>query len=220
MFLLGLLGTGHCVGMCGPLVLALPSSTGRVLPQVIYHAGRVVTYCAVGASVGGVGQMVLMLSGGDDTLALERIARMQVGFSVLAALMLLVFALVRLGLAREPAWLSTASPTSVPGFGRIASGLVRSRSLPAVFFLGLIMGLLPCGLSWAAFSRVLDTGHAGVAAIMVLAFGIGTVPGLLLLGTAASRVARRYRKISDVLAGMLLSGMALHLGVEALVTIA
>jgi len=58
MFMLGLLGTGHCVGMCGPLVFAFPGRSGRFMSHVWYHLGRVTTYVAVGAVLGGVGALL------------------------------------------------------------------------------------------------------------------------------------------------------------------
>ena len=58
MFMLGLLGTGHCIGMCGPLIFAFPGRTGKFMPHVWYHLGRVTTYTAVGGIMGGLGQML------------------------------------------------------------------------------------------------------------------------------------------------------------------
>jgi sulfite exporter TauE/SafE len=64
MFLLGLLGTGHCIGMCGPLIFAFPGRTGRLMPHLAYHLGRIITYTGVGAALGAIGQMMAG-SGGD-----------------------------------------------------------------------------------------------------------------------------------------------------------
>ena len=55
MFFLGLLGTGHCIGMCGPLIIAIPGQTGKFSAHLAYHAGRVGTYVIVGAVMGGLG---------------------------------------------------------------------------------------------------------------------------------------------------------------------
>jgi hypothetical protein len=85
---------------------------------------------------------------------------------------------------------------------------------------GALMATLPCGLSWAAFARALGAGSAQAAAVLVFAFGLGTLPGLLLLGTGAARLARKAQKVIDLAAAVLILGMALRLAVEALETLA
>lgn len=84
-----------------------------------------------------------------------------------------------------------------------------------MLLLGMMMGLLPCGLSFAAFTRALPSGSPINGAAMVFAFALGTVPGLLLLGTGASGLARRYQAHSDILAGLLMIFMAAELAVKA-----
>jgi sulfite exporter TauE/SafE len=84
-----------------------------------------------------------------------------------------------------------------------------------MFLVGLMMGLLPCGLSFAAFSRALAAGGPFSGALLVFAFALGTLPGLLLLGTGASGLARRYRKHTDILAGLLMIYMAAELALKA-----
>ena len=64
MFLLGLLGTGHCVGMCGPLVFAFPGRTGRFSAHLWYHSGRILTYCLVGGLMGGLGAAMVRMAAG------------------------------------------------------------------------------------------------------------------------------------------------------------
>jgi len=74
--------------------------------------------------------------------------------------------------------------------------------------LGLLLGFLPCGLSYGAFAQALGTGSASAGALLALAFAAGTVPGLLLLGTGLSAIFRRYRRPSDIIAGLLMLLMA------------
>jgi sulfite exporter TauE/SafE len=88
-----------------------------------------------------------------------------------------------------------------------------------MFLLGLLLGLLPCGLSYAAFARALAAGGPAQGALLVLAFSLGTLPGLLLVGTGASRFARRHAKLFDVLSGVLLVAMAAKLGIDAAVAL-
>ncbi len=85
-----------------------------------------------------------------------------------------------------------------------------------MLLVGMMMGLLPCGLSFAAFTRALPSGSPFTGAALVFAFALGTVPGLLLLGTGAAGIIRRYQSHSDILAGLLMIYMAGELGVKAL----
>jgi uncharacterized protein len=214
MFLLGFLGTGHCIGMCGPLVIAFPAGHDRFAAHLFYHLGRIGTYTVVGGIMGGLGAGILKtatLSGGDP---LVWVARLQVGISGLAALFLVGFGLFRIGLISEPSWMSSAFPERIPVLHRAIRSAAEMTGLHGMFFLGLFLGLLPCGLSFAAFARVLPTGSVSEAALLVFAFGIGTVPGLMFVGTGATALARRYRKHSDILSGILMLAMGASLGAD------
>jgi sulfite exporter TauE/SafE len=215
MFVLGLVGSGHCVGMCGPLVLAIPTATGKVVPHLLYHAGRVTTYALIGGAFGALGQGMAHLSGADQAgpVAVQKI---QLGLNLMVALFLLAFGLMRLGLLAEPRWLTGAGVHKLPILGRVLRNAAQGQSQSAILVLGLLMGLLPCGLSYAAFARALPAGGFFSGAALVLAFGLGTAPALLILGTVASRFARRYRRVSDVLSSVLLIAMAVRLGLKAL----
>lgn len=205
MFMLGLFGTGHCVGMCGPLIFAFPGRTGRFLSHAWYHLGRVTTYVAVGAVLGGAGALLTALTGMDTK---SDVARLQIGLMFFAAALLAGFGLIRLGWVQEPRWFDRLNPERVPGFRRALSAASGANN-PAVFFpLGLLLGFLPCGLSYGAFAQALGTASAAAGALMVSAFAAGTVPGLLLLGTGVAAVVRRYRRASDTIAGILMLMMA------------
>jgi len=216
LFLLGFLGTGHCIGMCGPLVLAIPTQTGRISAHVFYNLGRITTYAGVGALMGGMGVGLSVLAGvaGGDPLAW--IARIQVAFSLVASAFLLFFGMFRLGILTEPDWMAVASPVKIPGFRRVRGGVMGGESRTAIFLFGLMMGFLPCGLSYAAFAGALASGGLFSGGLLLLCFGLGTVPGLFLVGTGASGFVRRYRQYSDLLAGMLMIGIAVSLGADAM----
>ncbi len=212
LFLLGFLGSGHCIGMCGPLAVAFPGQAGRFSAHVYYHGGRVLTYVIVGVVMGALG-------GGWGAMAQATglpagLARIQVWLSLLVSLVLLLLGLIRLGILPEPKWLW---PDPAPTAGRRAAlfrGARAGRST-ALFFTGLLMGTLPCGLSYAAFIRALAAGGWVQGGIQTLAFGLGTVPGLLLVGTAAQGLLRRHRRLSDAVAGVLMVVMAVDVAAEA-----
>ena len=211
MFLLGLFGTGHCLGMCGPLVLAFPAATGRVSAQLFYHLGRTLTYTAIGTFVGGIGAFVSSQLERVGVDALSWIPRAQTGLTALAALIMLLFGLTRLGILSEPSWVSPASPAGKLPFRRLLRTALRQKSDTGMFLLGVIFGFLPCGLSVAAFARALASGGAGEAALLTASFAAGTLPGPLLLGTAASRAAANHRRLSDVLSGLIMLAMVASL---------
>ena len=210
MFLLGLLGTGHCVGMCGPLVVAFPARSGNFTSHLCYHCGRIITYALIGALVGSLGAGLERLAGGG-TDHLLWVARLQVGFSLVAAVFLLLFGLSRLDILGEPAWIAKASPAEIPGYNRLIRTVLGKDNHGTMFLLGLMMGLLPCGLSFAAFARALPFAAPLTGGGLLLAFGVGTVPGLLLVGTGAAQFFRRFRRISDILSGLLMIGMGVSL---------
>lgn len=218
-FLLGLLGTGHCIGMCGPLVLAFPGRSGGFLPHLFYHGGRISTYVLIGMLMGGIaaGLMRIPVTSGGDPL--QWVARIQIGLSLLAGGFLLYLGLAQLGFLREPGWMAVAHPEKIPGYSRIIRAAYLKGHNAQMLLTGMIMGFLPCGLSYAAFSRALASGDPIEGALLLAAFGMGTLPGLLLLGTGASRLARKYRRHLDLVAGLLMLAMGLSLTVRATVAI-
>lgn len=216
MLLLGLLGTGHCVGMCGPLVVAFPGRSGRLSAHLAYHAGRLATYTLLGALVGLLGGA---LRGGAAAVGadpLAWVARSQVVLSAAAAVFLLLFGLARLGLIREPEWLAVATPSKVPGAGRLLRRTLTGGGHRHLLGVGLLLGLLPCGLSYAALARALAAASPGAGMVMMAVFGIGTLPGLLALGFGAGRLFHRWRRQSDLIAGMIMLAMAARLLADAL----
>jgi sulfite exporter TauE/SafE len=215
MFLLGLAGTGHCLGMCGPLVAAIPGQTGRWSAHLAYHAGRLTTYTLIGAGLGAVSGSLNMVATTSQGPMLW-VLRLQIVISLGTALLLLVLGLYRLGFVIVPQRRVTFWPEKIPGVGHaISQGLNHQReAVGKVFLFGLFLGLLPCGLSYAAFARTLASGGLWNGAWMALAFGVGTLPGLLLLGTGVSAFWRRHRHVSEIISGMIMVGMALMLVVR------
>ena len=215
MFLLGLLGTGHCIGMCGPLVVAFPGRSRRFVPHCFYHAGRIATYALVGVAMSLVGLAIGHVAAATGSDPAARLAQVQVVFSLIAAALLVLLGLVRLGVVREPTWLSAVS------LGRFFKGSPKEKNRAVVtssatmFTTGAMMGFLPCGMSYAVFAMALSTMNPLEAFALVLAFGVGTLPGLLLVGRVAVQLARKYRRQSDLISGVIMIAMAVWLVVKA-----
>jgi hypothetical protein len=214
--MLGILGSGHCIGMCGPLAVAFPGQSGRFSAHLLYHGGRVLTYALIGAVMGALGGGWGALAGGAWVPA--GLARLQVWFSLLVALALLLLGLFRLGILREPDWLSVTPSTATGERAALFRG-ARAGRPGALLVTGMLMGTLPCGLSYAAFVRTLAAGGWAHGAWQAFAFGLGTLPALLLVGTAAMGLLRRHRRLSDAVAGVCMVAMAADVGADALATL-
>ncbi len=210
MFLLGLLGSGHCIGMCGPLILAFPARTGKITGHLAYHLGRIVTYTVTGIVIAAAGTA---LTGAADSM--EGVIRLQILMSMFAAALLVGLGLIRLDIIPEPGFMNLAAPSKIPGFRKFTTAVLEKKSPAGMFGMGLFLGFLPCGLSYAAFARVFAVGSLPIAAVMILCFGAGTLPALLFLGTTASKLVRKHRKLSDILAGILMIFMGLVLAAKA-----
>nr|WP_314489909.1 sulfite exporter TauE/SafE family protein [uncultured Pseudomonas sp.] len=194
---LGLLGGGHCLGMCGGLMgaltLAIPAEqrNRRLRLLVAYNLGRVLSYAAAGLVLGLAGWAVA-----STPLVL--------GMRALAAALLIAMGLYLAG------WWSGL--TRVEGLGRglwrrlqpLATRLLPVSSLPRALLLGALWGWLPCGLVYSTLLWAASQGDAGHSAGLMLAFGIGTWPVLLATGLAAERVTALLRRRSVRRAGGLL----------------
>ncbi len=202
MFLLGLLGSGHCVGMCGPIALALGprSDESRVLHRtLLYNLGRITTYVAIGATVAGLG------SGMTHVLPLVRV---QVWLTVLAGILLAWFGLALLRVLPEPALLRQVDGSRLPFVGTLLRTMVGGRNVMPALPLGLLLGFLPCGLSMAAFTRAISAERAMDGAVLVLAFGVGTLPAMMLLTGLAGRLGAKHRRAGELIAGVVMIAMA------------
>jgi uncharacterized protein len=214
-FFLGLAGTGHCIGMCGPLVVAVPGQAKRFSAHLLYHAGRATTYTAIGASMGGLGTGLAGLAARIGADPVAWFSQIQVFFSLVAAAFLFWFGISRIGLVKEPSWMSAASPDRIPGYGKVLRRAIVDKKSTGMFLTGAMMGFLPCGLSFAAFARALAAPGPLAGGLLLLSFAAGTMPGLLLVGAGAARFFRKYRKHSDIVSGILMIGMGYALAADA-----
>ena len=173
-FVTGLLGAGHCIGMCGGLVSALSLSEagqkGGWLFHLLYNTGRITTYTFIGALVGLLGSALAYT---DHFKTITR--------SLLISSDIFVI-LVGLGTAGLFTWLN-ASKLDFPGPIKAMTAAVSSlRQLPpalAAIPLGLLFGFIPCGYLYAVAITAAQSASVSTGAMMLLAFGLGTIPSLL-----------------------------------------
>lgn len=187
-FVVGLLGGVHCVGMCGGIVgalsLGLPGQ--RNLPLLLaYNIGRISSYTAAGALMGALG---FYFSG---------LLPVQIAQQVLLAVAGLFLILMGLYLA---GWWNALTAIERAGgvlwrrIEPLGRGLLPVRSVWHGFLLGLLWGWLPCGLVYSALVWTVSAGGALEGAALMLAFGLGTLPNLLLMGVAAAQLSRWVRQ--------------------------
>jgi sulfite exporter TauE/SafE len=189
----GLAGSLHCIGMCGgfPLALAATSSGAVVSRQLLYNAGRLNTLVAIGGLAGAAGAAVVAsgpLPSLERTLAvvagtfivLVGIEMLGVGVRVTARLAALTHALLR----------------------RLLGGVLASRSPAAPIALGVFNAFLPCHLIYAFAARAASTASVGEGMLTMLAFGIGTVPAMLAVGTLGTALAPRVRRRLSLLSAV------------------
>ncbi len=180
-FLVGLMGSLHCVGMCGGITATLTNAVPAArqnswlvkgIYQLAYNCGRITSYAIAGALVGWIG------AGLYHQLAPTNL----IGLRVFAGIMLIL-----LGLYISNWWrILTRFEQLGAGLWRRISPLTR-RLLPVdtpikAYALGILWGWLPCGLVYSSLALAMSSGSAGAGALTMLAFGLGTFPALISVG--------------------------------------
>ena len=192
--ILGLLGGGHCLGMCGGLMgaltMAIPAEQRNRRLQLLlaYNIGRISSYALAGLLVGLAGWAI-----GNSPAALL--------LRALAGILLVCMGLYLAG------WWSGL--TRIEALGRhlwrhlqpLTRRLMPVTSVPQALFLGAIWGWLPCGLVYSSLLWAASQGSAINSALLMLVFGLGTVPVLLATGMAAERLTALLRQRGVRIAG-------------------
>lgn len=214
MLMLGLVGSLHCVQMCGPIVLSYSVSLESLkndsqavsVPSLVrnhlaYNAGRILTYSGLGALAGIAGRTmgwIGRLAGFSHALALST-----------GTAMILV-GIVMLGVI--PSRFLGSRLLRIPSFVlRRICGLLSEPASANRFFLGLTLGFLPCGLIYAALLKAMGTGSSVSGAATMFAFGLGTAASLFALGLFSSALRLRLNRWGSQLAavGITLMGVLL-----------
>lgn len=184
----GLLGSSHCLGMCGGFAITVGlgarSVQGNVLRQLVYSSGRIFTYAVLGASVGLAGMTVAH--------EINAWVNAQALLSILAGTILVIQGL-RSGGIRFGKRLSGPS-----GFGCLAGGMLgtflTAPGLEFAFLAGILTGLLPCGLVYGYLALAASAGSFIESIGIMVVFGLGTVPMMFLAGVGASALSVAARR--------------------------
>ena len=181
--IVGLLGGGHCVGMCGGIVsavsLSLPGQRPRVDFLLAYNAGRIASYTLAGALAGAIGASSFFM---QHVLPVEQL------LYALASLMLVALGLYLAGFWQGVLVLERLGGALWKRLQPVSRHFLPMKTLPRALALGAVMGWLPCGLVYSVLVAALATGSAVHGALLMLAFGLGTLPTLMAMGVAAARL--------------------------------
>jgi sulfite exporter TauE/SafE len=206
-FITGLLGSGHCIGMCGGLVAALSLSEtgnrGGPLFHLFYNTGRIVTYTGVGWLVGWLGSAFAYAN------ALAGVTRgLLIGSDIFVILLGLGSAGLFTKLKLNVMQLEFPGPVK-----KITSIVVKLKKLPPALSalpLGLIMGFLPCGFLYAMIIAAGQSAAPDRGALIMLSFGLGTMPALFMFGSAAHWLTTSKRTAMLRWAGIMVALMGAY----------
>ena len=195
-FTIGFLGSLHCVGMCGGLVTALSSARSKTwwLGLSYYQVGRIGTYTIMGAVSGILGAV---FSG------IAWFHQVQFLFSALAGIMMITFGLHIAGWIPDPFLKGLNRAYQFTGLSQWVYTAKTSTRPMSWFTVGMLNGLLPCGLVYAGLSFSLSAANVPQAALMMLSFGLGTIPAMIFAPLLLHKATRDIRVKSIKVAAVL-----------------
>ncbi len=181
-FLLGLMGSLHCVGMCGPIALSLPlrgkTIFQKILGSTFWSLGRILTYSFMGALFGLIGA-------GFKFLGYQQVISIAIGaLMILSVILPSLFKKFTIG-------------NSISIFSPVRKGMQRlfqEKNNKALFLIGIFNGLLPCGLIYLAIAGAIGTADIFLSVGYMVLFGLGTLPMLLVISLLGNVVSQTIRK--------------------------
>ena len=204
-FTTGLLGSGHCIGMCGGIVAAFSLSSegqrGGVLFHILYNLGRITTYSVIGALVGWLGSAIAYT---DAFSTVTKIILLGSDFFII---------IIGLGTAGLYTHLNVMNLDFPGPAKKLATAVSSLRKLPSgisALPIGLVMGFLPCGFLYAMAITAAQSASVEKGAITMMMFGLGTAPSLFLFGSAAHWLGTNVRTWMLRIAGVMVALMGCY----------
>lgn len=180
---IGIVGSLHCMGMCGPIVVALPLKNQnlftKILGAILYNSGRVVTYGVLGLLFGLLGRGIHM-------------AGFQQWTSIILGIIMIVSVLFPFVFREKITVGNLLAGMAARLISRLKK-LFASRSYRSLLLIGLLNGLLPCGLVYVAIAGAISSGSVVSGSLFMVLFGLGTIPLLLLAALASDAIGQRIR---------------------------
>jgi len=181
--IVGLVGSLHCAGMCGPIAIAIPlnnsSWLSRISGTLLYNTGRTLTYALLGAIFGLAG-LGLALGGLQQWVSIA-----------LGIIMILSVLVPKVGAMGKS--VTRISDLATSHVKKLFGKYFRVRTYTSLFILGLLNGLLPCGLVYIALAGALVMSHVYEGALYMVFFGLGTVPMMMALSLAGNVISGKFR---------------------------
>ena len=211
-FITGLFGGVHCVGMCGGIVGMLsfsqpqigvqkPSVTSQLPILLGYNIGRISGYIVAGAIAGGIGASLIGLSGFEET---------KQTLSIVAGVFMLLLGLYLAGLWNALSKIESLGARLWKHIEPVSRRFIPVNNIQRAIPLGFLWGWLPCGMVYTVLIMSLSAGGVLEGGLIMLAFGLGTLPNLLAMGIVASRLTQFTRKpMVRLFAGLLVILMGL-----------
>jgi sulfite exporter TauE/SafE len=208
---LGLLGSFHCIGMCGPIAVALPLKNDswftRIFSALLYNLGRTLTYGVMGLVFG-------LLGSGFRMAGLQQWASIIIGIIMILSV---IFPALFRNHVNLDAWVTKLTSRLKSAFGKLFS----TRSYMSLWIIGLLNGLLPCGLVYMAIAGAIVTSSMVSGAVYMVIFGLGTIPVMLALSVLGNIVSLRFRNfirkivpVFIIIIGLLFILRGMNLGIK------
>ena len=180
---IGLIGSFHCIGMCGPIAVALPLKEhnwdSKIAGSILYNAGRTMTYALMGILFGLLGQGIHMAG-------LQQWASILLGIALIISVLFPYFFKQKLNFTNL-----------VSGYaGRLVNNLRKffsQRKYSSLLLIGLLNGLLPCGLVYVAIAGAINTNSVANGALFMALFGLGTIPMMLIVSLSGNIIGSGLR---------------------------
>lgn len=182
--ILGLLGSFHCIAMCGPIALAIPAEASSkwkfIKSRLLYNSGRIITYSLLGMIFGFLGNRISMFG-------------MQRGLTISVGVMILLSVIITLT-GNRSVLKNTFISKIIAGYKNQFSRLFKKDSRPVYLLFGIMNGFLPCGFVYIALSGAMITGDVLQGSVYMMLFGIGTVPVMLSVSLFGNYVNLNLRR--------------------------
>jgi len=179
----GLVGSLHCIGMCGPIVVALPlkkqNMASKIAGALLYNSGRIFTYGLIGILFGTLGRGI-------------HLAGLQQWTSIVLGILMIVSVLFPF-VFREKITVGNLLAGMASRLIVKLKKLFASRSYHSLLIIGLLNGLLPCGLVYVAIAGAINAGSVLSGSLFMILFGMGTIPLLLIASLASDAIGQRVR---------------------------
>ena len=187
--IIGFIGSFHCIGMCGPIALALPipdSSNFKFFAgRIIYNLGRVFSYALMGILLGFIGEK-LVLSGFQQIL------------SISLGILIIIIVIIPQRYRNKILAINFIQKLLIPLKKSIGS-LFKQKSLPSFLSIGFLNGFLPCGLVYVGLAGAISTGNAFNGMLFMIFFGLGTFPAMFAVSIFSKFIKLNLRqKISKL----------------------